>query len=600
MTENNNEVKITSLNEFMEEISKFRDKKIVYRGQSDAGWDVTSSAYRRLESQNTDSAILLLEYNKHLIKRARRYHEETKETTTDINLLARLQHYGAATSLVDFTKNALVSLWFSCQDKSTDGKVFCLNMSNPANFLEVSPEDEKKVIDKILTLKFRENELDDNIQNQLRKNTDNLSLPNYSARDQLVAKEKIAIWDPPLTDNRILKQDSFFIFNKEGKLNNREFIKILILCKEKKEEILNELKLFSNFSEETIFPDFYGFAQNNSTDKPYSPQDAIAYLQRGNENHALGNYKEAITDYDKAIELNPEYISYNNRGLANSNLGNHEVAITNYNKAIELNPQYAIAYDSRGTAKSALRQHEEAIEDYNKAIELNPQYISYNNRGSAKLALHKYKEAIEDYNKAIELNPEFAKLYNNRGSANLNLKNHEEAITDYTKAIELNPQYADAYNNRGLAKSNLGDFKEAIEDYNKAIDLNPEFAKLYNNRGSANLNLKNHEEAITDYTKAIELNPQYAIAYRNRGIANSNLDNHEEAIIDYSNTIELNPQDAAAYNNRGVAKLALGRHEEAIKDYDKAKTLFAEAGNMEMVEKCEEVIARLQKLITPQ
>ena len=564
MTENSNEIKITSVNEFMEEISKFKDKKIVYRGQSDAGWGVTSGAYRRLEHPHTTSAILL-EYNKNLIKRSRRYHEELKETITDINLLAKLQHYGAATSLIDFTKNALVSLWFSCQDKSTDGKVFCLNMSNPDNFLEVSSDDEKKEIDKILTLKFRENEPDDNIQNQLRKNTDNLSLPNYSARDQLVAEEKFSIWEPPLTDNRILKQDSFFIFNKEGKLNNGLF-KTLILCKEKKEEILKELKLFSNFSEETIFPDFYGFAQNNSTDKPYSPQNAIAYLQRGNENHALGNYKEAITDYDKAIELNPEYISYNNRGLANSNLGNHEVAITNYNKAIELNPQYAIAYDSRGTAKSALRQHEEAIEDYNKAIELNPQYISYNNRGSAKLALHKYKEAIEDYNKAIELNPEFAKLYNNRGSANLNLKNHEEAITDYTKAIELNPQYADAYNNRG----------------------------------SANLNLKNHEEAITDYTKAIELNPQYAIAYRNRGIANSNLDNHEEAIIDYSNTIELNPQDAAAYNNRGVAKLALGRHEEAIKDYDKAKTLFAEAGNMEMVEKCEEVIARLQKLITPQ
>ena len=532
MTENSNEIKITSVNEFMEEISKFKDKKIVYRGQSDAGWGVTSGAYRRLEHPHTTSAILL-EYNKNLIKRSRRYHEELKETITDINLLAKLQHYGAATSLIDFTKNALVSLWFTCQNKSTDGKVFCLNMSNPDNFLEVSSDDEKKEIDKILTLKFRENEPDDNIQNQLRKNTDNLSLPNYSARDQLAAKEKIAIWEPPLTDNRILKQDSFFIFNKEGKLNNHEFIKILILCKEKKEEILKELKLFSNFSEETIFPDFYGFAQNNSTDKPYSPQNAIAYFQRGNESHALGKYKEAITDYNKAIELDLKNAEvYNNLGNANFSLGNYKEAIEYYTNAIEFNPQFA---------------------------------DTYYNRGNAKLHSGKNEEAIEDYDKAIEFNPKHAKAYNNRGNARLALKNYQEAIKDYDKAIEFNPKHAKAYNNRGNAKSDLGKYKEAITDYNKAIELNPQYGYAYHRRGNAKSDLGKYKEAIKDYSKAIDLNPKHAIAYC----------------------------------NRGIAKSALGKP-EAIEDYDKAKTLYAEAGNMEMIEKCEEVIALLQKLITPQ
>ena len=596
MTENSNEIKITSVNEFMEEISKFKDKKIVYRGQSNAGWGVTSGAYRRLEHPHPTSAILL-EYNKNLIKRSRRYHEELKETITDINLLAKLQHYGAATSLIDFTKNALVSLWFTCQNKSTDGKVFCLNMSNPDNFLEVSSDDEKKEIDKILTLKFRENEPDDNIQNQLRKNTDNLSLPNYSARDQLAAKEKIAIWEPPLTDNRILKQDSFFIFNKEGKLNNHEFIKILILCKEKKEEILKELKLFSNFSEETIFPDFYGFAQNNSTDKPYGPQNAIAYFQRGNENLTLGKYKEAIADYDKAIELNPQYaLAYNNRGIAKLHLGDSKEAIADYNKAIELDPKYAKAYCNRGIANCDLGNYEKSITDCNKAIELNPQDAdAYHNRGNAELELGKYKEAIEDYNKAIELNPQFASTYNNRGFTNFNLDKHEEAIKDYNKAIEINPQHAKAYCNRGVSKSALGEPKKAIEDYDKAIKLNPQYSYAYYNRGDAKSNLGDSKEAIADYNKAIELDPEFAKLYNNRGNAKLHSGKNEEAIEDYDKAIKLNSKDAAAYNNRGVAKLVLGRHEEAIKDYDKAKTLYAEAGNMEMAEKCEEEISRLKR-----
>ena len=187
-------------------------------------------------------------------------------------------------------------------------------------------------------------------------------------------------------------------------------------------------------------------------------------------------------------------------------------------------------------------------------------------RGYANANLGKYKEAITNYDKAIELNPQRAEVYNNRGIAKSTLGEPEEAIEDYDKAIKLNPQLSEAYNNRGSANCDLGNHEDAIEDYDKAIDLNPEFAKLYNNRGSANLNLKNHEEAIEDYDKAIELDPQYVDAYYNRGATNATLKNYKEAKIDCAN----------------------------------AKILFAEAGNMEMVEECEGVIARLQKLITPQ
>ncbi len=187
-----------------------------------------------------------------------------------------------------------------------------------------------------------------------------------------------------------------------------------------------------------------------------------------------------------------------------------------------------------------------------------------------------------------------------RGVANSDLDKYKEAITNYDKAIELNPQLAIAYNNRGTENAALHKYKEAIEDYNKAIELNPQLVEAYNNRGNAKSNLGDSKEAIADYNKAIELDPQYVDAYYNRGNAKLHSGKNEEAIEDYNKAIELNPKYAKAYCNRGVAKLALGRHEEAIKDYDKAKTLFAESGNMEMVEKCEEVIARLQKLITPQ
>ena len=77
----------------------------------------------------------------------------------------------------------------------------------------------------------------------------------------------------------------------------------------------------------------------------------------------------------------------------------------NYDKAIELNPEYAKAYNNRGSVKADLGDKKEAIKDYDKAIELNPEYAkAYNNRGNIKFDLENYEEAIRDYNKALKSN----------------------------------------------------------------------------------------------------------------------------------------------------------------------------------------------------
>ena len=208
---------------------------------------------------------------------------------------------------------------------------------------------------------------------------------------------------------------------------------------------------------------------------------------------------------------------YIRRGTRANDEGRHEEAIAEYTKAIELNPDNSTTYNRRGFAYDDLCQYEKAIEDYNKAIELNPGYaVAYNNRGFAYKNLEQYERAIEDYSKAIELDPSYARAYNNRGRAYTNLKQYEKAIEDYNKAIELDSDYAIAYSNRGVAYNDLKQYEKAIEDYNRAIELYPDYAIAYNNRGFTYKNLKQYEKAIEDYSKAIELNPNYKIAYSNR------------------------------------------------------------------------------------
>ena len=74
----------------------------------------------------------------------------------------------------------------------------------------------------------------------------------------------------------------------------------------------------------------------------------------------------------------------------------HKEAIGDFDKAIELNPEDAAAYNNRGNAKADLTQYKEAIADYDKAIELKPEDAqAYNNRGLAYREVGQKKKQMQ-------------------------------------------------------------------------------------------------------------------------------------------------------------------------------------------------------------
>ena len=65
------------------------------------------------------------------------------------------------------------------------------------------------------------------------------------------------------------------------------------------------------------------------------PKYAIVHYNRGNAYFRQGNAKEAISEYDKAIELNPTYANvYYNRGLVYKSLGKKEEALADLEQFI--------------------------------------------------------------------------------------------------------------------------------------------------------------------------------------------------------------------------------------------------------------------------
>ena len=235
----------------------------------------------------------------------------------------------------------------------------------------------------------------------------------------------------------------------------------------------------------------------------------------------VGYWRNDFVLWDHAMEVaGPSSIIHNNRGLAYFDLGNYTQAIPDFNRAIEIDPRFGEAYNNRGTAYGSLGNYTQAIADFNRAIEIHPRYgKAYYNRGFAYGSLGKSTEAIADFNRAIEINPGYGEAYNNRGTAYGSLGNYTQAIADYSRAIEINPGYGEAYNNRGVAYGSLGNYTHAIADFNRAIEINPRFGKAYYNRGAAYGSLGNREHAIDDIRTGARLGHEGAKNFlRSQGI----------------------------------------------------------------------------------
>lgn len=90
--------------------------------------------------------------------------------------------------------------------------------------------------------------------------------------------------------------------------------------------------------------------------------DAKSFFTSAEGKFAQGDFKGAIADYTKVIELDPKNAdAFNSRGEAKFDSGDKQGAIADYTRTIELDPKYADAYNNRGSAKSEFGDKQGAL-----------------------------------------------------------------------------------------------------------------------------------------------------------------------------------------------------------------------------------------------
>lgn len=228
----------------------------------------------------------------------------------------------------------------------------------------------------------------------------------------------------------------------------------------------------------------------------------------GNSEYSTGNEKLGTVSYNLALEFDNELKKAMHQCNANNAQKEYKQAIEDCGKAIEINEHYASAYFSRGNAYLGLKQYDQAIADFTKDIEVIPIATrSYINRGGVYMQQGKYDLAAADFTKSIEINPQEPQAWLNRGLANYQQNKNDLAISDCNRAIQLEEKYWNAYLCLGLAFANQGKYELAMDNFNKATEFIPNTSAsvLYCVKGITYTRIGNFESAITSLEQGVKL-----------------------------------------------------------------------------------------------
>jgi tetratricopeptide (TPR) repeat protein len=231
------------------------------------------------------------------------------------------------------------------------------------------------------------------------------------------------------------------------------------------------------------------------------------------------DYASAIVLYDLAIASSPgNAINWNNRGWAKYQSGDLNAALTDFERAITLQPDYLQARVNLSEVLKRLGRLREATQAQRKIIEVDPAFAhGHYNLGATLMEMGEFESALASIERAIEIDGNDADYFILHGIVLESLERKCEALSEFTWASNIDETKMEAYFLRGNMQFDLGRLQIAIADYTLALELNPSVATIYLNRGLCYAALERDIEARNDLENALKLKPGIGIAHLRLG-----------------------------------------------------------------------------------
>ena len=152
-------------------------------------------------------------------------------------------------------------------------------------------------------------------------------------------------------------------------------------------------------------------------------REAVSYRTKGYEAQQRGDLNEALSDYQKAAELDTSYpIPLNDAGVVLEGLGRLEDAEQAYLKALSINPNYLEPHANLGILYERMKQKDKAIYYWTKRYQLGDPSDAWTARAGERLVALGAMPPSEKQRMNIATR---------RHVADQELQNHAQSVKDY-------------------------------------------------------------------------------------------------------------------------------------------------------------------------
>ncbi|WP_343527657.1 tetratricopeptide repeat protein [Sphingomonas sp.] len=298
-----------------------------------------------------------------------------------------------------------------------------------------------------------------------------------------------------------------------------------------------------------------------------TPTSAYEYGQRALLYVSRGMRQEAIADYGKAIELNPNNVwAMANRAITRIEMGDLAGAKEDLSRADKIDPNHGPTHLARGMIAERENRPKDAIAAYGKVLEQDPtDLFALDRRGRAYYMIGDAKRGMADRQAAVDAGikaaPEAANAYVDRSNLLIDQQRYAEAIKDLDHALSIEPGNAQALANRAIAQAWSGNYEAAGKDLTAVEAIAPRNITAMRARGLVAQRQGKDRDAITAYSKALEIDPGDIFALSHRAESAYRLQEYDSVLKDMATILAIQPRLIEAHMLR--ANTLLRQHKEA-------------------------------------
>lgn len=198
-------------------------------------------------------------------------------------------------------------------------------------------------------------------------------------------------------------------------------------------------------------------------------------LERGNQYAAEKKYGEAVIEYSRALQRDPNFSeAYDRMARVHLEEGNRDRAVTAFQRAANLAPDNLNLQIEAGAISLMARRFDDARRLADRVLEKDPRNVkALVLRGNALVGLEDIDRAIQLVEEAVRMAPGESDLYSNLGSLQASTGDFAEAERTYLKAIEIAPRNVDSYLPIGNFYWATGRPAQAERMFLKALEYEP-------------------------------------------------------------------------------------------------------------------------------